>query len=422
MDLAIISLNHANAPLELRERLTYTAAARAAALKGLRTLCREAVILDTCNRSEICAVASPGSALGAALADFACEFHGLAPHELQPHLSINSEQAAVAHLFAVASGLESLVVGETQILAQVHAALDFASAQQTCGPILSALFRHALRTGKRARAETHIARGSVSLSSLAIDRVQQLIGPLMDRSVLLIGTGKMSSLAAQYLSHCGLRQMLIANRTPAHAQALAQQVGGTAIALEQVASVLPECDVVFSATSSPQVILSLDTLAAARRTPIQPLCIVDLALPHDVDPRVADLPNVHRVGLEDLRALADSHLAQRRAEVGSVQAIVDEEVRSFWAWLQTLSVAPTIAALRARAEHVRQAELADNLNRFPNLTPHERRVIESLTAGMIGQLLHGPILRLKERATAGEADAYASMLRELFALNESHET
>lgn len=418
MHFAVVGLNHASAPLELRERISYTDDARAAALNALKQFCAEAVILDTCNRSEVYALATERDELAASIQDFLCNFHNLSARTLQPHLYEYSQQRASAHLFSVAAGIDSLVVGEAQVLAQVRAAFEFAAARQSCGPIFSALFRHALRVGKRARTETAINRGSVSLSTLAIERAQQVMGTLTGCTVLLIGTGKMSALAARYLHSLGVGQLLVANRTLAHAQELAQQVGGSTLAFEQVEHSLADCDVIFSATGAPHLILSYEMVVAAMRERTQPLCIVDFALPRDVDPRVANLTNIHLIDLDDLRALAAVHLAQRRAEVCKVQAIVADEVETFWRWLQSLSVTPTIAALRERAEQIRQSELADHLNRLQDLSPHDKRVIETMTASIVGRLLHEPTLRLRARASEGNGGAYAAVMRELFGLDD----
>ncbi len=425
MLILAVGLNHASAPLELRERLAYTSESRAAALNRLKSICAEAVILDTCNRSEVYALfANDGESeeLTPRLIDFLCTFHQLSPQLLQAHLYSLVNQTAISHLFSVASGIDSLVVGETQVLAQVRAAAEFAVNHNTSGPILSALFRHALRAGKRARTETLISHGSVSLSSVAIERAQQVMGSLTGCSALLIGTGKMSVLAALNLQSMGVQRLWITNRTSAHAEDLAREVNGTAIAFEQLGDALKTCDLVFSSTAAPHVILSYAMIEEAVATRTRPLCIVDLALPRDVDPKVADLPGVRLIDLDDLHAVAENNLAQRRAEVCKVQQIVSAEVDNFWRWLQSLSVTPTITALRQHAEQIRQSELADHLARLEKLSPHEKRVIESMTASIVGRLLHEPTMRLKARAGEGDGVQYAAALRELFALDEDNAT
>ena len=446
MLLAVAGLSHSSAPVALRERLSYTGESRAAALAELRTFCAEAVILDTCNRSElyvafhggaaIAAAVSPEPGAGAvpsgadearaissclpadALAGFLARFHRVPRAELQPHLYVHLNAAAAAHLCTVAAGADSQVIGEAQVLAQVREAFEFACAQETCGPVLSALFRQGLRAGKRARAETRIGQGSLSLGSLAVEHALNLCGPLATQKILLLGAGRMNTLVARSLRAAGAEHLAIANRTLAHAAAMAAEFGGSVLPWEAVADALTGVDLVFTATSAPQFVLPLEMLAQASASRSTPLCIVDLALPRDADPLAAGLPNVNLVGLDDLRALAEHNLAQRRAELERVQAIVAAEAADYERWLSTRAVAPAITALHQRAEEIRQSELADHLRRLPDLSPREKRVIESMTASMMGRMLREPTLRLKFHAQHGEGKPYADALRELFGLEE----
>jgi glutamyl-tRNA reductase len=438
MFIAVVGLSHAASPVELRERVTYTAEMRAAALEQLRSFCAEAVILDTCNRSEIyVAAGGPSSpapprlqseaasreadereALAHTLRRFLADFHHLAPAEFEPHLYIHHGRAAAAHLCTVAAGADSQVLGEAQVLAQVREAFEFAAERRACGPILSSLFRQALRAGKRSRTETRIAHGSLSLGSVAVQHVENLLGPLAPHRVLLIGAGKLNALVARSLKSAKVERLSVASRTAEHAEALAAEFGGDVLAFADIAGALAGFDLVFTATAAPHLILPLAVVAAAATNRSRPLCIVDLALPRDVDPLAAGLPGVQLVGLDDLRALAERNLAQRRAELVRVQEIVAEESDEYERWLSTLAVAPTITALHQRAEDIRQSELADHLRRLPDLSPREKRVIESMTAGIIGRLLREPTLRLKSHAHDGEGKPYADALRELFGLDE----
>jgi glutamyl-tRNA reductase len=420
MFIAAAGFSHAASPVELRERVTYTAETRSAALALLRSFCAEAVILDTCNRSEIYVAAHEREALAPALRRFLAVFHNLASEEFEPHLYIHLDRAAVAHLCTVAAGADSQVIGEAQVLAQVREAFEFAAARQACGPVLSALFRQALRAGKRARTETRIAQGSLSLGSVAVEHVQNLLGPLASKKVLLIGAGKLNALVARSLQSVKVERLTVANRTAAHAQAMAAEFGADVLPFTDIGGALASFDLMFTATSAPHLILPLALVAAAAARRTRPLCIVDLALPRDVDPRAAGLPGVLLVGLDDLRAIAERNLAQRRAELVHVQAIVAAEAAEYERWLSTLAVAPTISALHQRAEDIRQSELADHLRRLPNLSPREKRVIESMTAGIIGRLLREPTLRLKSLAHDGAGKPYADALRELFGLDETH--
>ena len=440
MFIAAAGFSHAASPVELRERLTYTAETRGAALALLRSFCAEAVILDTCNRSEIyvaaggptsaapprtrpaaaCREAHEREALALALRRFLASFHNISNAEFEPHLYIHLDRAVAAHLCTVAAGADSQVIGEAQVLSQVREAFEFAAARQACGPVLSALFRQALRAGKRSRAETRIGQGSLSLGSVAVEHVQNLLGPLAARRVLLIGAGKLNALVARSLQSAGVERLSVASRTAAHAQVMAAEFGGDVLAFAGIEDALASFDLVFTATSAPQLILPLAAVTAAAAGRTRPLCIVDLALPRDVDPLASGLPGVLLVGLDDLRAIAERNLAQRRAELVRVQEIVAAEAAEYERWLSALAVAPTITALHQRAEDIRQSELADHLRRLPDLSPREKRVIESMTAGIIGRLLREPTLRLKSLAHDGEGKPYADALRELFGLDETH--
>jgi glutamyl-tRNA reductase len=419
--LCAIGLNHSRTPLELRERVAYTSETRSQALTVLTQQCGEAVILDTCNRSEVY-VYGERADLAPALQEFLLQFHRLPPDTLKPYLYTLNDRDAARHLCAVASGIDSLAIGETQIMAQVYEAFAFAAEQGACGPVLSALFRQALSTGKRARSETAIGRGATSLGSLAIGRARESMGTLGGRVALVIGAGRMSALVARGLQAASVETICIANRTWAHALALANGIGAQAIPFEQVAGALILSDIVVTATAAPHVILSHCVVASAMAQRNRPLCIVDLALPRDVDPTVANIPGVKLIDLDGLRSSAEQNLAQRRGEVCSVQAIVAEESETFWRWLQTRRIAPTIAALRRHAEQIRQSVLADHEGRLQRLSPQERKAVKSMTASIVGRLLHEPTVRLKARAAAGDGDGFAAMLRELFALDNSNES
>jgi glutamyl-tRNA reductase len=422
MLIQVFGLNHTTAPLELREQLTYTDESRATALATLKTFCAEAVIIDTCNRSEIYALTLNNDGLTRQLTDFLYTFHNLTKGILEPHLYDLSDQAVVSHLYEVASGVNSLVVGEAQILGQVRDAFEFAVSHRACGPIFSALFRRALNTGKRAHSETHIGRGSVSLSSIAIDMAEQEMGSLDGKTALLIGSGTMGNLAARRLKSIGVQDLWVANRTLRQATILAETFGGKAIAFENIHELLKTADVVFTSTAAPHIIITYEMIAEIMLLRSRPICIVDIALPRDVDPNVANISGVRLIGVDDLRNIADQKMAERRAEICKVKQIVEEETPKFWKWLQSLSVAPTIAALHDRAEQIRLNEMADHMSRLRHLSPQEQKIIGSMTSNIVGRLLHEPTCRLKTRAHCGDGSQYAAMLRELFGLDEADTT
>ncbi|MBI5877440.1 MAG: glutamyl-tRNA reductase [Chloroflexi bacterium] len=419
MRITVMGVNFASAPVALRERLTYTAESRRAALLQLLTIAPEAVILDTCNRSELY-VAYPAASPRPALDRFLANFHHIDLALLRSHLFAYSDGDAARHVCAVAAGARSLVVGDQQIMAQLRDAFEFAADNGTCGPVLSALFRQALRAGKRARTETHIAQGSLSVSAVAVARAQELIGPLAPLAVLLVGAGKMSLLAAQSLHAAGVTQLSVANRTPANAAVLAGQFGGRSVNLSALAGELATHDLVVTATAATGPILTADMVAAAVTRRGAPLCIIDLAMPRNVEPAVAALPGVQLVDLDGLRDIAARNLDQRRAELAPVGQIVEAEADEFERWRCALAVAPTISALHQRAEQIRQSELTDHLGSLQELTPHGRRLVERITAAIVGRLLREPTLRLKAHAQEADGPQVAATLRQLFALDESH--
>ena len=397
MTLTLVGLSHHVAPVELRERVTLDLDAAATLARSLG----DAVCLSTCNRTEVYVDGIDEHAVLAALDELAGE--PLAGVVYRLH-----EDAAALHLFRVASGLDSLVPGEGEILGQVRAAYDAVEP----GSLLDHVFRQALAVGKRVRTETAIGESPASVSSAAAALAAQVFGDLKGRRVLLVGAGRIGELAASNLASRGAAIAFVANRTIETARELAQRFGGEALTLEQIAARLGEVDVVVSSTSAPGPVLHVSDVPAKRRAP---LFFIDIAVPRDLDAGIARLDGCFLYDIDDLEAVVAETLAGRRAEAERAEEIVAEEAERFRAWRASLDVVPAIASLRARAEEIRVAELAKLKGR---VTDDERRTIESVTSQILNKLLHLPTIRMKEAAVSADGAAYADAVRHLFGLED----
>jgi glutamyl-tRNA reductase len=418
MSLLAVGLSHRSATVELLER-TAVADDDIAKLLSLATSTDhvdEAVVLATCNRLEVYADVRKFHGGVQELTDALVQRTGVPLEELADHLYVHYEDRAVQHLFEVASGLDSMVVGEQQILGQLRAALQTAREEGSVGRGLGPLIEHALRAGKRAHAETGIDRAGRSLVSVALDLAEQSLGGLRDRATALVGAGSMSSLAATTLRRRGAGRLVVVNRTPARAQRLARSVDATAMPLDALADVVADADLLVSCTGAVGTVISAAVVAAAmRRRPDRPLFVIDLALPRDVEAATKALPNVTVVDLDSLRSvLQDAEVAR---DVDAARQIVTQEVGSHLSRQRAERVAPTVVALRTRAQQVVDAELARIETRLPDLDERTRREITTAISRVVDKLLHTPTVRVKELAEAPGGDSYAEALRELFALD-----
>jgi glutamyl-tRNA reductase len=418
MSLLVVGLSHRSATVDLLER-TAVADDDIPKLLSLATSTEhvdEAVVLATCNRLEVYADVRKFHGGVQELTDALVQRTSVPLEELADHLYVHYEDRAVQHLFEVASGLDSMVVGEQQILGQLRSALQTAREEATVGRALGPLIEHALRAGKRAHAETGIDRAGRSLVSVALDLANRSLGGLTDRATALVGAGSMSSLAATTLRRRGVGSLVIVNRTPANAQRLAQSVDATALPLEALADVIADADLLVSCTGAVGTVLSGDVVAEAmQRRPERPLFVIDLALPRDVDPAAKSLPGVTVVDLDSLRSvLEDAEVAR---DVEAARQIVTQEVGSHLSRQRAERVAPTVVALRTHAQEVVDAELARIEARLPGLDERTRREITSAISRVVDKLLHTPTVRVKELAESPGGDSYAEALRELFALD-----
>jgi len=419
VSVVVIGLNHRSTPLDLLERMTIGDAALPKALHDLvsRTDVSEAVVLSTCNRTEVYAVAERFHGAYQDIRDFLAEVAFLAPEDFSDHLYTHYDAPAVAHLFAVASGLDSAVLGESEILGQVKVAWDRARDEGAAGPGLNLLFRHALEAGKRARTETGIARNVTSVSQAAVALAAERLGGLDGRRVLVLGAGDMGEAMALGLAKAGVTDVAVANRTWERAVELAGRTGGRAVRLHDLAEAIADVDVLLSSTGAASPLLEVDDLRdiVARRAE-RPLLIVDIAVPRDVDPAVGALDGVTLLDMDDLRAFADAGVDARRREVAAVQSLLDDELERYLVATSAREVAPMIVALRDRAEEIRRAELERFRARLDGLDDVQLDAIEGLTRGIIGKLLHEPSVALKDAAGSPRGDRLVASLRDLFGL------
>ncbi len=421
MHIIVVGADHTTATIALRERLSCSARQIPQVLTPTRQVMQECVLLSTCNRTELYAVCEGSDQDRAQLLRILSEARGVAYDELDLHCYMLVDEQAIEHLFGVACGLYSLVPGEPQIQGQVGEALEIAQGAGYAGPVTSALFRAALVAGKRARSETAISRNAVSLSHVAVQLARHLFANFQAASVLLVGSGQMSELAARNLRDNGAQRLVIVNRTHAHAVDLAQALGATHRPFTELADALVEADVVISSTRAPHAIITNELMQRViERRDGRSLLLIDIALPRDVDPTVSALPGIHLYNLDDLQAEVERGISLRLQEVEHVRGIIAEEVASYQRWLASLSVVDTISDLRQHADALRQQELARTLRQLPpSLSEREVAAVQELTTRLINKLLHTPMLRLKDAAAAGQGHIYAEAMRYLFNLEEN---
>lgn len=422
MHIIATGLSHKTAPVEVRERLAVTGSQLASALEALREQpgIGEGVILSTCNRTEV--YASLPSADEAVVERFLAHRCGLDLDGLQPHLYRHLDRAAVAHLFRVASGTDSMAVGEYQILGQVKQALTCAQTQGAARAVLGQLFQAALAVGKRARAETDIGSGAFSIAGCAVALARRIFESLAQKHVLILGAGEMAEAAARSLVSAGATSVFVANRTFERAQALARELGGQAVRFDDLESLLSNADIVIASTASPHAVVHRELVARAMRARRHtPLFLIDIAVPRDIEAAVGRLDNVYLYDIDDLQGVVAEDAAGRQREVERVEAIVQQEADRFMRWFRSLAVAPTIRALQEKLETIRRQELERASARLGGLSEQDREVVERLTKSIVDKTLHSPAIRLREGAEAGERTDEAAILRRLFELEESAE-
>jgi glutamyl-tRNA reductase len=416
--LFAIGVNHRTAPIELRERVDFAREGLEAALAGLaaRNAVREMAVLSTCNRAEVYAAADADDAVDK-VARFFGEYHGVSPTDLQSHLYVHRGADAARHLFRVAAGLDSLVVGEPQILGQVKSAYTVASEQHYTGMVLNRLFHLAFAAGKRVRSETGLGEGAVSVSYAAISLARKIFGDLTRLQVLIVGSGEMGKLTGTHLTAQGVRGVTIASRTRSTAERLAEQIGATACDWSELDTALSQADIVVTATGAPTTVLAKADVERAMKTRRErPLFIIDIAVPRDVDPSAGALEQVFLYNVDDLQGIVQSNLEKRSAELSRADAIVSTEAAKFAAWLQSREIIPTVVALRDRFESIRRAELNRLQHKLTGLPPEAQAQVDHITKLIVEKLLLTPTEQLKAVSDDSLAATYSDALNRLFSL------
>ena len=419
MSVVVLGLNHRTVPLDLLERVTIDDSRLPKALHDVigRDHVSEAVVLSTCNRTEVYVVAEKFHPAFADLRAFFSELAFVPPDELADHLYVHDGDAAATHLFEVAAGLDSAVVGEAEILGQVRHAWERAQGEGASGSQLNLLFRHALEVGKRARTETAIGRHVASVSSAAVAMAAERLGSLEGRSILVMGAGEMGEGMVRSLVASGVADVRIANRTWDRADELAERLGGRAIRLVDLDETLSAVDLLLTGTGASSMLIEHADLARVMQSRRgRPLLVVDVAVPRDVDPTAGDLPGVTLLDMDDLRRFAEAGLAERRREVALVRSMVHEELDRFLAVASAREVAPLVASLREQADAVRRSEIERYRARLGELDERQVEALEGLTHAIVAKLLHQPTVGLKSAAGTPKGERLADALRDLFDL------
>ena len=419
MNIIVVGLSHKTASVNIREKVAF---APTQMDKPLRTVVNldditEAVIVSTCNRVEVYAVTKDIAGGMARIKRFLADYHNLSLDTLEPHLYGHHSEDAIRHVFRVASSLDSMIVGEPQILGQIKTAYGYAAEFKSSGIILNRFLHKAFSVAKRVRTETKIASSAVSVSFAAVELAKKIFGDLSDKTVMLVGAGEMCELAAKHFLNNGVRGVMVTNRTFERAERLADELQGRAIRFEEMFDYLHQADIVLSSTGAPHIIIGpKDVEEVIRRRRMKPMFFIDIAVPRDIDPRVNDVENVYLYTVDDIQAVVAANLQQRGEEAKKAEEIVEQEIGQFFKWLSSLGITPTIVALRTKFDEVRRAELDKTLATWKDLPPDGQKRLEALTNAIMNKLLHPPTSLLKKAGQGGRSDLYVDALRSLFDL------
>jgi glutamyl-tRNA reductase len=419
MNIVVVGLSHKTASVDIREKVAFAPNHMEKPLQELLAIpdITEAVIVSTCNRVEIYASSRDIAGGMARLKRFLADYHHLPLETLESHLYALHGEAAIRHVFRVASSLDSMVVGEPQILGQIKTSYGYAAEYKSSGIILNRFLHKAFSVAKRVRTETKIASSAVSVAFAAVELAKKIFGDLTDKTVMLIGAGEMCELAAKHFLNSGARGVMVTNRTYERAVKLAEEFEGKAVNFDELFDHLHKADIILSSTGAPHFIIGQkDIDEVIRRRKLKPMFFIDIAVPRDIDPKVNDVDNVYLYTVDDLNGIVQSNLEQRGKEAQKAEEIVDQEIGQFFKWLSSLEVTPTIVALRSRFEEIRQAELAKTVAGWKDLPPGDRKRLEALTSAIINKLLHNPTSVLKQTGQGGRTDLYVDALRQLFEL------
>jgi glutamyl-tRNA reductase len=419
MHIVIVGLSHKTAPVEIREKLAFAPTAMERPLRQMLELpsVAEGLIVSTCNRVELCAATKEPEAAMAALRRFLAEYHEVSPEEISSNLYSYQGEEAIRHLFRVSSSLDSMVLGEPQILGQIKTAYGYAAEFKTAGLILNRFLHKAFSVAKRVRTETAIASNAVSVSFAAVELARKIFDRLDNKGVMIIGAGEMCELAARHFVTNGVSKVLVTNRTFERAEKLAAEFNGKAVPFEYFVEHLAEVDIVMTSTGAPNFILGQRQMEEVlKRRKNRPMFLIDIAVPRDIDPKVNNLDNAYLYDVDDLQGVVQANLKERQKEAGKAEAIVEQEIGQFYQWLGNLEVKPTIIALRRKLEEIRQQELDKTFGNLKDLTDGQRRSIEAMAGAIINKVLHQPTAVLKRSQNDTSGEDYVDAVRTLFDL------
>lgn len=424
MNIIVVGLSHKTATVEIREKVAFSPNLIEKPLRTLVSLDEivEGVIVSTCNRVEIYATTRDIAGGIARIKRFMADHHRIPLESLEPHLYSYHSEAAIRHVFRVASSLDSMVVGEPQILGQIKTSYGYAAEYKTSGIILNRFLHKAFSVAKRVRTETRIASSAVSVAFAAVELAKKILGDLSDKTVMLVGAGEMCELAAKHFINCGAKGVMVTNRTLQRAERLAEEFKGEAVPFDELFRHLHRADIVLSSTGAPTTIINpKDVEEVVRRRKFRPMFFIDIAVPRDIDPKVDKVDGAFLFTVDDLQEIVQANLAQRGREAEKAEEIVDQEIGQFFKWLSSLDVTPTIVSLRNRFDEIRRSELEKTLSGWKDLPPDGEKRLEALTMAIMNKLLHNPTAVLKKAGQGGRVDLYVDALRQLFDLQAAEE-
>lgn len=423
MHIVVVGLSHKTAPVEIRERLAVPESRLGEALTRLCSYpgIKEGMLLSTCNRVEVYAVVEDLEPGYGRIQEFLADAHlSVSSEQLTPHLYWQTGDRAISHLFRVASSLDSMVVGESQILGQVKDAFEMALTHKTTGLILNKVVKKAISVAKRVRTHTKIAETAVSVSYAAVELAKKIFSDLSDKTVLLVGAGEMAKLAARHFIASGVRHVRVTTRTPQHAVELADRFNGTAVPFEQFRDEMATADVVLVSTGAAHYLVSSDDVhRAVKQRMNRPMFLIDISVPRNIDPSVRHIDNAFLFDIDDLKFRVEQNRGERLQEAEQAEHMVLEEVGVVRQWLQSLEVTPTIVALKTRVEDIKRTELEKALGRLAHLPPQERALVEAMASSIVNKLIHNTMVTLKSEVTSADGAAFVAAARRFFNLSEA---
>ena len=424
MNIIVIGLSHKTATVEIREKVAFSPNLIEKPLHDLIALddIIEGVIISTCNRVEIYATTRDIAGGIARIKRFLADYHHIPLETLEQHLYSHHSEDAIRHVFRVASSLDSMIVGEPQILGQIKTSYGYAAEYKSSGIILNRFLHKAFSVAKRVRTETKIASSAVSVAFAAVELAKKILGELNDKTVMLVGAGEMCELAAKHFLNSGAKGVMVTNRTFERAERLAEAFDGEAIRFEELFQHLHRADIVLSSTGAPHIIIGpKDVEEVIKRRRFKPMFFIDIAVPRDIDQKVDEVENAYLFTVDDLQEIVQANLAQRSLEAEKAEEIIDQEIGQFYKWLSSLEVTPTIVALRNRFDEIRRAELDKTFSTWKDLPPDAEKRLEAMTMAIMNKLLHSPSTVLKQAGQGGRVDLYVDSLRQLFELEAEPE-